>query len=192
MTYSRTTMTPAPSPCRARPAMKTAMLPARPATSSPAAKAATPQGSATRGPRRSPASPPTTMPTTEATRKALNGQPYQANPSSSVTAVGIAVATAIDSKATKVTSINMPAVVSRGARSKTAGGLLVSTSSPTSVTRRYFPHTRRAPTPEGSTLDVLFRPRCRDGARLLAGVDLFGGGRDDGVQVAHDTEVGQL
>ena len=69
------------------------------------------------------------MPTTEATRKAENGQPYQARPSSSRTAVGIAVATAIDSKATNVTSMSRPAVVSRWALSKTPAGLPVCTAS---------------------------------------------------------------
>ena len=69
------------------------------------------------------------MPTTEATRKALNGQPYQASPSSSATAVGIAVPTAIASKAMKVISISRPTVVRRCARSKTPAALLVVTSS---------------------------------------------------------------
>ena len=100
---------------------------------------ATPHGRATQGPRRSPASPPTTMPTTEATRNALNGQPYQASPSSSATAVGIAVPTAIASKAMKVISISRPTVVRRCARSNTPGTLLVVRRSPTPSARRTFP-----------------------------------------------------
>src|SRR3712207_5589040 len=206
MTYSRTTMTPAPNPCRARPATKTAMLPASPATSSPAAKAATPQGSATRGPRRSPASPPTTMPTTEATRKALNGQPYQASPSSSATAVGIAVPTAMASNAMKVTSMSRPAVVRRCAWSRMPGTVLASTYPPTRSGSGHFPpDRRRAPTPTGTgarrvtcwnglAAGARAEPARRGGQRgpLLAGVDGLGGLRDDGVQVAHDAEVGQL
>ena len=95
------------------------------------------------------------MPTTEATRKALNGQPYQASPSSSATAVGIAVPTAIASKAMKVTSISRPAVVRRCARSKTPAVPLVVTSSPTpSVSRCFPPRTcvERRP-PRGPALD---------------------------------------
>ena len=113
-------MTPAPRPCTARPATNSAMSPARPASSSPAGEdgdapaAGRPAGRAGRRRRRRPP-----CPTTEATRKALNGQPYQASPSSSATAVGIAVPTAIASKAMKVTSISRPTVVRRCARSKT-------------------------------------------------------------------------
>src|SRR3954469_2996559 len=169
-------MIPPPSPCTARPATKTAMSPASPAVSRPAAKAATPQGSATRGPRRSPRSPPTTMPTTCATRNALNGQAYQASPWSSATAVGIAVPTAMASKAMKVTSRTRPAVVSRCARSSsraldsTTRSTLRSTASP----RECFPR--------GDALDRL----------APAGGDLLGGGGDDLEQGADDAEVGQL
>lgn len=67
------------------------------------------------GPGRAPVptSPPTTMPTIDVTRNALKGQAYQATPSSSSTAVGIAVPTAIASKAIRVTRVSSPIVVSR-------------------------------------------------------------------------------
>src|SRR4051794_20416077 len=200
-------MIPPPTPCTARAATNGAMCQARPAASRPAAKIPTPASSATRGPRRSPTSPPTTIPTTEATRKALNGQPYQASPLSSATAVGIAVATAIDSKATKVTSISRPAVVNRCARSKRLPELEPSTSSATPGSRFRFPvpcpssNVHRAPAPVGT--GARRRPRCRGPRRasasrggsevlLLAGGDLLGGGGDDRVEVADDAEVGQL
>src|SRR3954452_6397221 len=176
MTYSTTERTPPPRPCTSRPATKTAMCPASPAVSRPAANAATPQGRATRAPRRSPRSPPTTMPTTCATRNALNGQAYQASPWSSANAVGIAVPTAIASKAMKVTSRTRPAVVSRCARSSsralasTTWSTLRSTASP----RECFPR--------GDALERL----------APAGGDLLGGGGDDLEQVADDAEVGQL
>src|SRR4051794_12987777 len=176
MTYSTTEITPPPRPCTSRPATKTAMCPASPAVSRPRANAPTPQGRATRAPRRSPRSPPTTIPTTWATRKALNGQAYQARPRRSATAVGIAVPTAMASNAMKVTSRTRPAVVRRCARSSS---------------RALTPSTR-------STLRSTEPPReCfpRGGAveRLaLAGGDLLGGGGDDLEQVADDPEVGQL
>src|SRR6478672_13437406 len=178
-------MIPAPTPCTARAATNSAMSPARPAASSPAAKPVTPNSSAVRGPRRSPMSPPTTMPTTEATRKALNGQAYQARPFSSATAVGMAVATAIDSKAMKVTSMSRPAVGRRCARSKTEAGRDFSTTSPTLRGCGNFPHRRveRRP-PGGSALD--------GACSALAGGDLLGRGGDDGVQVADHAEVGEL
>src|SRR3954470_658009 len=200
-------MIPPPTPCTARAATNGAMCQARPAASRPAAKIPTPASSATRGPRRSPTSPPTTIPTTEATRKALNGQPYQASPWSSATAVGIAVATAIDSKATKVTSISRPAVVNRCARSKRLPELVPSTSSATPGSPFRFPvpcpssNVRRAPAPWGPALDGGLaagargeRQRAVGGSEvlLLAGGDLLGGGGDDRVEVADDAEVGQL
>src|SRR3954470_22309778 len=206
-TYSDTAMIPPPTPCTARAATNGAMCQARPAASRPAAKIPTPASSATRGPRRSPTSPPTTIPTTEATRKALNGQPYQASPWSSATAVGIAVATAIDSKATKVTSISRPAVVNRCARSKRLPELVPSTSSATPGSPFRFPvpcpssNVRRAPAPWGPALDGGLaagargeRQRAVGGSEvlLLAGGDLLGGGGDDRVEVADDAEVGQL
>src|SRR3954451_834092 len=193
MTYSRTTITPAPSPCTARPATKTTMSPATPAVSSPPAKAATPHGRATRTPRRSPTLPPTTMPTTEATRNALNGHAYQASPSRSATAVGIAVPTAIASKAMKVTSISSPAVVRRCARSKT--DVLTVTFPPTVADRRPFPAADRG---RATTRGVVGARRvwgagCPLGSgSALAGGDLLGGGGDDGVQVTDHAEVGQL
>src|SRR4051794_2623013 len=191
-------MIPPPTPCTARAATNGAMCQARPAASRPAAKIPTPASSATRGPRRSPTSPPTTIPTTEATRKALNGQPYQASPWSSATAVGIAVATAIDSKATKVTSINRPAVVNRCARSKRLPELEPSTSSATPGSRLRFPvpavpFVERASSagPRGdrrSTAASLPGPAARvsepwggSEVLLLAGGDLLGGGGDDRV-----------
>src|SRR3954447_209116 len=201
-------MIPPPTPCTARAATNGAMCQARPAASRPAAKIPTPASSATRGPRRSPTSPPTTIPTTEATRKALNGQPYQASPWSSATAVGIAVATAIDSKATKVTSISRPAVVNRCARSKRLPELEPSTSSATPGSRLRFPvpampfverassagpvgaGARRAASLQGPAATR----RAVGGSEvlLLAGGDLLGGGGDDRVEVADDAEVGQL
>src|SRR4029450_5470080 len=171
--------------------MNRPMFPARPDSSSPAAKMPTPQGSATRGPRRSPASPPATMPTTEATRKALNGQPYQASPSSSATAVGIAVPTAMASKAMKVISISRPTVVPRSPRSKTPAGLLASTLLANSFHPPLLPgHASSADPSRDRRSTSALGPRAPWCA--LAGGDLLGGGRDDGVQVAHDTEVGQL
>ncbi len=48
------------------------------------------------------------MPTTEVTSSAVNAQPYQARPSSSATAVGSAVATAIASKAIRLIETDDP------------------------------------------------------------------------------------
>src|SRR3954469_1653287 len=179
-------MIPPPTPCSARAATNTAIEPDSPAARSPAAKVATPASTAGCEPRRSSRSPPSTIPTTDATRKALNGQPYQARPCSSRTAVGIAVATAIDSNATKVTSMSRPAVVSRCSRSTTDGGLLVVTCLVNSLLGPVLPGRRveRRP-PRGSPLDAAV-------PRLLAGGDLLGRGRDDGVQVTDDPEVGEL
>ena len=53
------------------------------------------------------------MPTTEVTSSAVNDHPYHARPRSSATAVGSAVATAIASKAIRLTSPTMPIVVTR-------------------------------------------------------------------------------
>src|SRR3954451_4734215 len=192
MTYSRTTITPAPSPCTARPATNTTMSGAIPAVNSPAANAPTPHGRATSTPRRSPTLPPSTMPTTEATRNALNGQAYQASPWSSATAVGIAVPTAIASKAMKVTSISSPAVVRRCARSKT--DVLTVTFPPTVADRRPFPAADRRRAPTRGVVGA--RRVCGAGVPLgrvsaPAGADLLGRGGDDGVQVADHAEIGE-
>src|SRR3954466_5213503 len=186
-------MTPPPRPWTARPATKTAMLPASPAVSRPAANAAAPHGSATRAPRRSPRSPPTTIPTTWATRKALKGHAYQASPSSAATAVGIAVPTAIASKAMKVTSRTRPVVVRRCARSSSRA----LASSTRSTFRSTAPARECLPGPGGWNGPAAASRRERasgggSGVLLPAGLDLLGGGRGDLEQVADDAEVGQL
>src|SRR5829696_6987918 len=180
--------TPAPRPCTARPRTSTAMCWEMPAISRPAANTETPASTPGRGERRSPTSPPTTMPTTEAMRKALKGHAYQATPSSSATALGIAVPTAIASKAMSVTSVSRPIVVRRWTASQMLGATLLSTNGPTAPHRSCFPTPgmSRAPAPvRGPALDE----PC---GVLLAGVDLLGGLRDDGVEVTDDTEVGEL
>src|SRR3712207_5276391 len=156
---------------------------ASPAISRPVAKTSTPASTPGRGDRRSPTSPPTTMPTTEVTRKALKGQAYQATASSSATALGIAVPTAMASKATRVTRVSRPVVVRRCSASQM---LAPSTSRPTPYRTDCFPGRaeRRPPSGTGAPGDCVLL--------LLPGVDLLGGSGDDGVQVADDTEVGQL
>src|SRR5215210_2219024 len=184
-------MIPPPTPWMARAATKTAMCPDDPPASRPAAKIATPASRAMREPRRSSRSPPSTMPSTDATRYALNGQPYQASPSSSVTAVGIAVATAIDSKATNVTSMSSPAVGRRCARSKTDARSLLSTLLANSFSAPGLPpDMRRAPVPRDRRSTAPSRGRVL--LLLLPGGDLLGRRGDDGVQVADDAEVGEL
>ncbi len=91
---------------------------ASPAVSSPARNVPTPASSGSRPPTRSVSSPETTMPTTEVTSSAVNDQPYQASPSSSRTAVGSAVATAIASKAIRLMSPTIPAVAARYGRAR--------------------------------------------------------------------------
>src|SRR3954463_8713870 len=187
-------MTPAPKPCTARPATKVAMCPATPAVSSPTAKAPTPPGRPTGEPRRSPRSPPTTRPSTEATRKALNGHAYQASPWSSATAVGIAVPTAIASKAMNVTSMTRPAVVRRCARSssRTLAFSTRSTLRSTAPARECFPGPGGWHGPSAGSRRELASGGGRGVLLLLARGDLLGGGGDDLEQVADDAEVGQL
>jgi hypothetical protein len=117
-TYVTTMSRPTPRPCSARPARNTAMSGASPAVSSPARNVPTPASSGSRPPIRSVISPATTMPTTEATSSAVNDQPYQASPSSSRTAVGSAVATAITSKAIRLMSPTIPTVAARYGRAR--------------------------------------------------------------------------
>ena len=75
------------------------MSTAVPATTSPKVKIPMPPNSGIRGPRASQISPATTVANSEATRKPENAHPYAPKPCSSRTATGIAVATAIASKA---------------------------------------------------------------------------------------------
>jgi hypothetical protein len=64
-------------------------------------------------PRRSASSPASTAPTRLPSRKAVNAQPYDPRPSSSIAAVGRIVATASDSKATTETLTTMPKLSTR-------------------------------------------------------------------------------
>ena len=137
-----------------------------PAISRPVANTATPASTPGRGDRRSPTSPPTTMPTTEVMRKALKGQAYQATPSSSATALGIAVPTAIASKAMSVTRVSRPIVVRRWPASQMLGATVLSTNGPTTCRLPCFPapESDRAPAPvRGPALeaDVLLRTSGR-------------------------------
>ena len=118
MTYITTMSRPTPRPCSARPTRNTAMSGASPAVSSPARNVPTPASSGSRPPIRSVISPAMTMPTTEVTSSAVNDQPYQGSPSSSRTAVGNAVATAIASKAIRLMSPTIPAVAARYGRAR--------------------------------------------------------------------------
>jgi hypothetical protein len=76
-------------------------------------KQANPDHSGAAGPRRSFHWPPTTMPTTLVARVTPNASAYSGRPSSARATVGIAAATAMDSKATSATRDTMPSVVVR-------------------------------------------------------------------------------
>src|SRR3712207_4816990 len=90
------------------------------------------------------------------------------------------------SKAMRVTRVSRPIVVRRWPASQMLGATVLSTNGPTTRRLPCFPTPGNASSaaPGGTALD--------GAVRLLAGVDLLGGLRDDGVEVTDDTEVGEL
>ncbi len=107
-TYSATITSPPPSPCTARPRTKSHIAPAVPDSTSPAAKAPIPAVSAPSGPRRSAHCPASTMPNRLVVKYAENAKPYTEIPSSSRAATGMAVPTAMASKAISSTTETIP------------------------------------------------------------------------------------
>ena len=180
----------ADAPARARAATNSAMCPATPAAEEPAGEerrrrpAARRGGRAGRRGRRR-----ATMPTTEATRKALNGQPYQASPSSS------------RDRGRHRRRDGHRLEGHEGDQHEQAGGRqpVGPVEDPRRAARRHVPptparagasrpgHASSAGPARGPALERYVR-----GAAALAGGDLLGGLRDDLEQVADHAEVGQL
>ena len=104
---------PPPKPWTNRPATNTSIVGASPATTSPAAKAATPVQSGAIGPLTSLHLPLSTVAITPAAIAPLNASPYSAYPSSSRATTGMAVATARYSKATRERKATIPTVSAR-------------------------------------------------------------------------------
>ncbi len=103
------------------------MTPAVPASSRPAPKAAIPAVSAPSGPRRSDHCPASTIPNRLVVKYPENAKAYNDTPSSSRAATGMAVPTAVASKAMSSTTETIPTLRARYA--------LLSTVSPTPATR---------------------------------------------------------
>ncbi len=112
-TYSATITSPPPRPCTARPATNIHMFTAVPAVTSPAANTAIPLNSGASGPRRSHHCPETTIASSVVVKYAENANAYRPMPSSCRAAVGIAVFTAVASKASSSTTETMPRVSAR-------------------------------------------------------------------------------
>ncbi len=84
-----------------------------PASSSPAAKAAIPALTAPTGPRRSAHCPASTIPNREVVKNPENANAYSDTPSSSRAATGMAVPTAVASKAISSTTETIPMLSAR-------------------------------------------------------------------------------
>ncbi len=141
-TYSATITSPPPSPCTARPRMNVHIAPAVPDSSSPAAKPAMPVVSGPSGPRRSAHCPASTMPNRLVVKYPENANAYSDTPCSSRAATGIAVPTAVASKAISRTTETMPMLSARYGPLSTppaatggGGGVVVGTASATSASR---------------------------------------------------------
>ncbi len=89
------------------------MVGANPAISSPATNPATPVAMGIIGPDRSLQRPPSTVAITPAARVALKARLYRCMPPSSRATTGMAVATAIASKATSMTRATRPTLSAR-------------------------------------------------------------------------------
>src|SRR5215470_1424364 len=121
-------------PWSTRPATRTPIVGARPATASPAPNSTSPAMNGTAGPRRSASRPASTIPTTLPSMKPLNTQPYRRSPPRSCAATGITVTTASASAATKVIVRTRPVVSARccGANSPGAPSLAIARLPPAS------------------------------------------------------------
>lgn len=89
------------------------MVPAVPASSSPAAKAPIPAVTGPSGPLRSAHCPASTIPNRLVVKKPENANAYSDTPSNSRAATGIAVPTAVASKAMSSTTVTMPMLSAR-------------------------------------------------------------------------------
>lgn len=89
------------------------MVPAVPDSSSPAAKAVIPVVSGARGPSRSAHCPANTIPNRLVVKYAENANAYNDTPSSSRAATGIAVPTAVASKAISSSTNTIPMLSAR-------------------------------------------------------------------------------
>lgn len=113
VTYSATITSPPPTPCTARPSTKIHIVTAVPDSTSPAANPTMPVASGGSGPRRSHHWPEPTMPTMAVVKNAEKAYAYREMPFSSSAATGMAVPTAVASKAIISTTETMPSVSAR-------------------------------------------------------------------------------
>ncbi len=93
--------------------MKTHIAPAVPDSSSPAPKEAMPADNGPSGPRRSDHCPASTIPNRLVVKYPENAKAYSATPSNSRAATGIAVPTAVASKAMSSTTETIPTLNAR-------------------------------------------------------------------------------
>ena len=118
-------VSPAPTPCTARPQINAAMVVAVPATSSPTTKSSQPAASGLTGPRRSAQIPAVTIPTIPPAAGMAKANAYWVSPCRAAATVGMAVDTATASNAWTATIVTLAPVSARSPGEKGPGAGVV-------------------------------------------------------------------